>query len=328
MIFDRDSIRFSRLAKGLLSHVPGTSRLFCSRSGGTDSARYCYGVWLRHLVKAGQTGLPVAFRRVVELGPGDTFGTGLSAMLSGADEYVAVDSKPHAEVDRNLGMFEELIRLFLRREPIPGEAEFPEVAPRLVDYSFPRHLLSDSVLRGSLRPERLETIRRSLEGESDGAGGISIRYLVSREWNANLSLGSGLIDFVFSQAVMEHVDAVEDIYAALYRWLRPGGMMSHTIDYRSHGCARKWSGHWAISDPVWKIMRGKRAYFLNRWPHSAHVDAMKRAGFRIVAESIRHDSPIPRERVSRRFRSFSDDDFQTSGAFIQAVKPEGATDLG
>jgi len=125
---------------------------------------------------------------------------------------------------------------------------------------------------------------------------------------------------VFSQAVMEHVEQVDDTYAALYEWLRPGGFMSHTIDYKSHGYTRDWNGHWAVSEILWKIVKGNRPYLINRFPHSKHVIAMKNAGFKIVGEMIRNGAPLARHKLSDRFRTLSDDDLLTSGAFIQAVK--------
>jgi hypothetical protein len=126
---------------------------------------------------------------------------------------------------------------------------------------------------------------------------------------------------VFSQAVMEHVEQVDSTYAALYKWLRPGGFMSHTIDYKSHGYTSDWNGHWAISEKLWKIVKGNRPYLINRLPHSAHIEAMKKAGFQIDGEVKRNSAPLPRHKLSDKFRTLSDDDLRTSGAFIQAMKP-------
>src|SRR5262245_33287553 len=61
-------------------------------TGGTDNARYCYAVWLRHIVALAEVGLPTQPDLVIELGPGDTVGVGIMALLTGSHEYVALDS--------------------------------------------------------------------------------------------------------------------------------------------------------------------------------------------------------------------------------------------
>ena len=81
---------FRATLAGLATYVPGYEYL--EPTGGTSSARYCYSVWLRHLVMAYDSGLlqrPPA--TVAELGPGDSIGIGLAALLSGARKYHALD---------------------------------------------------------------------------------------------------------------------------------------------------------------------------------------------------------------------------------------------
>src|SRR2546426_11217743 len=81
------------LLKGAATFLPGVNRMACRGSGGTVSARYCYSVWLRHLLHAHNSGLWKGVARIAELGPGDSFGIGLAAMLSGVDEYFALDAR-------------------------------------------------------------------------------------------------------------------------------------------------------------------------------------------------------------------------------------------
>lgn len=59
--------------------------------------------------------------------------------------------------------------------------------------------------------------------------------------------------------------------------------MSHRIDYTCHGITRDWYGHWTVSAGMWRVVRGRRAYLINRLPHSAHVAALEKNGFEIVA---------------------------------------------
>ena len=82
------------LVRGMLTFVPAINR-WRARSratGGSDSARYCYAVWLRHLVVLSRYGFTLQGRTVCELGPGDSIGAGLAALLAGARRYIALDA--------------------------------------------------------------------------------------------------------------------------------------------------------------------------------------------------------------------------------------------
>src|SRR5215831_6082304 len=124
-------VRPRAFAAGLASFLPGASRFTNRASGGTESARYCYSVWLRHLVQAHESGLPTDPKCVAELGPGDSLGIGLAAVLCGADRYIALDAKAHANTERNLKVFDGLVRLFHDRAPIPDDSEWPLTQPKL-----------------------------------------------------------------------------------------------------------------------------------------------------------------------------------------------------
>lgn len=306
------------LFKGLSSYVPGAKKYFCSSSGGTVSSRYCYSVWLRHLIRAHETGLNTRVNKIAELGPGDSLGIGLCAVLCGIKEYYALDAKPHANLELNKRILQELIVLLKSREAIPDQTEFPFISPSLEDCSFPHHILTDEVLSNSLKTDRLAAIGRALD-TGQPHDNVNIAYVAP--WQGIALHGvEGTLDMVFSQAVMEHVEDLNGTYAALHRWLRPGGYMSHTIDYKSHGYTRDWNGHWTVSESIWKLVKGCRPYLINRLPHSTHVEAIKRAGFEIVAEAKTNNAPLPRRKLADKFRSLSDEDLSTSGAFVQAVK--------
>lgn len=311
-------VKPSILLKGLATHVPRARKYFCSSSGGTVSPRYCYSVWMRHLIKAHEAGLDTGLQKIAELGPGDSLGIGLCAVLCGAKEYYALDVKPHANLELNKRILQELIMLLKRRKAIPNETEFPSISPSLKNYSFPHDILTDETLAYSLHPDRLAAIHKALE-DTLTKDIVHISYIAPWQ-NVSLHESEGALDMVFSQAVMEHVEQVDATYASLYKWLRPGGYMSHTIDYKSHGYTRDWNGHWTVSEFLWKIVKGNRPYLINRLPHSTHIRAMKKAGFKIVSEMRRISTPLARNKLADGFRVLSDDDLMTSGAFIQAVK--------
>jgi len=286
-------------------------------TGGTDSARYCYSVWLRHLVKAKSNGLNTEPKVIAELGPGDSLGIGLAALLSGSEKYYAFDVVKHANTELNLVIFEELAELFKHRADIPDHNEFPSVKPELTNYRFPYEILSDQRLSFALNENRVDRIRRSLEDPSSSDGMIIYKV----PWHSDHVIEHETVEVIYSQAVMEHVDDLTQAYENMYIWLKKAGYISHQIDFKCHGTAKEWNGHWLYSDFIWKLIRGKREYLLNRRPYSDHLKLIKDAGFTLIDQTIsRAESNYTPAELAPQYRNMSLGDLQTCGAFVQALK--------
>ncbi len=314
---------FLEMTKGMVTYIPGLGKVLGRGTGGTVSARYCYSVWLRHLVTNFQNGLRCIPRVVAELGPGDSLGIGLAAILSGASEYYALDVVKDAETERNLRIFDALVDLFRRRENIPGPEEFPRINPPLASYRFPDFILTNDILQRALCSERIEMIRRAVSGlcknKIDEDQEVKIVYFVP--WYDSGIVKAGSVDMIYSQAVLEHVDDLEKTYQALNIWLKGDGVMSHAIDFSSHGRAREWNGNWGYSDLTWRIIRGRRSYLLNREPLSTHIKLLEKYGFALM--HIRKnpgEGGIGRKNIAARFKHFAEEDLNTKGVFLVAVK--------
>jgi hypothetical protein len=308
------------VVRGLATWIPYARRLFAGGTGGSDQARYCYSVWLRHLVMADQSHLDTDPHIVAELGPGDSLGTGLCAVLTGADRYLAFDVVSHANAERNLAVLEQLVEMLKRRDPIPDATEYPRVDPLLPSYAFPDRVLTEERLDRALEPGRLDRIRSALKEGS--AGGIQVRY--ANRWGDPSVVESATVDLVFSQAVLEHVEDLPHTYAAIHRCLRAGGVSSACIDFRCHTLARQWNGNWGYSDAMWRLIRGNRPFLLNREPLSTHRRLLQENGLAIVREQARHNSRgLKRTDLAERFRHVSDEDLTTESVFIQAVNQPG-----
>ncbi len=316
--------RLAHIGLGLATHLPYIGKKFTRGTGGTDSARYCYSVWLRHVVKAREAGVWNAPRRIAELGPGDSLGIGLTALLTGAEQYFAFDVVEHASNQQNLTIFDELVGLVRSRADIPGEDEFPLVKPYLDDYRFPNDVLSEEDIVNCLNPERVARIRTALEnlGQVDNGDSV-IRYVVpwmSTGQAEHASLHEQDVDMICSQAVLEHVDNLAEAYSAMRTWLHKDGFISHQIDFKCHGTALDWDGHWAVPAPIWKVMRGARPYLINRQPCSEHLRLLESNQFGVkIRNPIHTDSTLSRTQLAADFRTLSDSDLNTSGLYVLAV---------
>ena len=69
---------------------------------------------------------------------------------------------------------------------------------------------------------------------------------------------------------------------ALARWTRPGGWMSHQVDFTCLETATEWNGHRAYGELAWKLIAGKRPYFVSREPLATHVRLIDAHGFDVV----------------------------------------------
>ena len=139
-------------------------------------------------------------------------------------------------------------------------------------------------------------------------------------WHASDVVEEASVDMVLSQAVLEHVDNLPLTYEQMHRWLQPTGFMSHAIDFKSHGSANEWDGHWRYSDVTWKIISGTRPYTINRQPHSLHRELMTESGFHIVND-ITNELPSTNNESSLapRFRNMQPADTIAASAFVQAT---------
>lgn len=311
-------MRIKPLAKGLVTLVPGVLRVLPRGGTGGTGASYCYGVWLKHLTLLWANGMRSIPGSVAELGPGDSLGVGLAAMLSGATSYYALDVVRDSNTDRNLKILDDLVVLFKGRaqRPTKGWLDFDEY---LNEDLFPSHILSDKLLEQSLADRRVAAIRRALEGRGSSSDEVTIKYIVP--WSHSEIVEKGSVDVILSHAVLEYVVDLEATYRGLYMWLRPQGMMTHQIDFTSVGLSKTWNGYRAYSELYWRLLRGRRPYPLNRQPPSVHIELMVENGFNVVCDlrTYRTDG-LRRSNLSRKWNSISDDDLTCSGAFIQAKK--------
>lgn len=279
---------------------------------------------MKHLTMLWANGMRTIPNTLAELGPGDSIGIGLAAILSGVENYYALDVVKYSNRDFNLRIFDELVELFRQRAAGPKNG-WPDYKKYLDANCFPSHILTDDLLAKTLSEKRLAAIRNAILGEKALDTNIRIEYMVP--WADDSVIDTETVDVIISHSVLEHVVDLEVTYRALHLWLKPQGLMSHQVDFTSHGLAEKWNGYRGYSELLWKIIAGKHTYLINRQPHSVHLELMKNCGFKTICD-LQHYRPEPgieREQLSQLWRNISDDDLACSGAFIQAQKQSKAT---
>ncbi|MCK5027384.1 MAG: methyltransferase domain-containing protein [Candidatus Pacebacteria bacterium] len=288
-----------------------------------DTARACYTLWLRFLVslRKNDKSFRVPVESVAEIGPGDSLGVGILALLTGSSHYYALDTVKTALNHSNLEMINVLVELLEKRTPIPDDSEFPKAYPKLDSYEFPHDILSEPLLEKSLDKERLKRIKKILEKLSEDStllrvheNDVSIDYIVPWIKENNLK---GKFDLMVSNATMEHVDDVEGAYKNMSKYIKKGGLFLHAIDYKSHDTAGLWNGHWTYSEVIWRIIRGRSVYLINRIPHSFHIKIAKKYGFNILLNQRYYkENFLSLDDLVEPYRTMDPEDIQTSVGVI------------
>lgn len=274
-----------------------------------QAARYCYATFLRHyflLKEAGSTHPEV----IMEFGPGDSLGVGLCWLLSGSTCFYALDAERYAQSNLSLAIFDELVKLVANKEQYP--AGFPDMLPAFNSYG---RALDDF----DLSAERLAAIRTAiLAVEDDHSGPVKISYIAP--WSGRSEVPPASVDLAYSQAVMEHVQDPLTAYRAMGSWVKSGGMLSHNIDFRSHGTSFDWNGHWTYSKSQWSRANNVQTYrAISRVPPSTHFRMMEECGFGILMTEAQRDlSGMKAEHLSSDWRHVTPDDLTSSVVHVIA----------
>jgi SAM-dependent methyltransferase len=276
-------------------------------------------VWLRHLAVLRNYGVAPPAGTVVELGPGESQGLGIAALFTGARRTVGLDAAPFASPAANRDVFAGLVGLFRDGVRAAGDDEFPNVRPRVPTLPRPVDLTDPATLAAALDADRLAQIDAALATAGD-APASPVGY--HAPWD-HASIPAGTADLVVSQAVLEYLpfepgnDVVDEAFAAMRRWLRPGGILSHQIDLTAP-FGPEWNAHWALGDVAWRVVRGRRT-MQNRAPRSAYLAACARHGFEVLAAIPDVAAAgVPATRLAPRFAALPAEDYVTRGLHLVA----------
>lgn len=219
----------------------------------------------------------------LELGPGDSLASALIAKVHGAAFTYLVDAGPFAILDIRTY---QALALYLKSE--------------------------------GFDIRNFESIRDV--GEMLGAFDASYH---SQGLQSLRKLPAGSVDFIWSQAVLEHVrrDEVGAFAREMRRVLRDSGLCSHQIDLKDHiggslNNLRISSGWW---EREWMATSG---FYTNRLRKCEFVRIFEDAGFdtKIVSTHCWDECPIDRPLLAREFHNLPDDELRVKD-FLIVLRP-------
>lgn len=226
----------------------------------------------------------------LELGPGDSLLSGLVARAFGASRVYMVDAGNYAV--RDIAPYHRLaVLLRSRGMPVP-EAENATQFDELLTR-------------------------------------CGIVYL-TKGVNSLRDIPSGVVDYVWSQVVLEHVPKMQfrELLYELRRVMSERAVGSHSIDLRDHlGGALN---NLRFTERVWESNFFRRSgFYTNRIRFSEMVEIIKQAGFDVdIVRIHRWESlPTPREVLAEPFASLDDDELRVA-EFEIVMRPCSVTAVG
>lgn len=314
-------MRAKPILTGLVSCIPGAYLRF-NQGPNPSTPAISYGIGFKHLCLMQAKG--AAFpRNLAEVGPGNSIGAGVLALLLGSERYVGLDVVPFARLENTADAWiDGMVSLLRNRAALPNADGFPSLRPYLDGSGFPL-MVSESMLANALLPERIAAVRACLKGlranHAGKADGLCLEYRVP--WEDHVADLRESMDAIFSHTVMQHVPDPANAYRLMASMLKPGGMTTHQINYGCHGMSDAWNGHWAYPGWLWKIALGRKPFLINRLPHGAHLKMLQDAGLALdmALTSVRSDG-LAAEKLARAYRNLGED-ADIAGAVLIAHKP-------
>lgn len=223
---------------------------------------------------------------VLEIGPGDSLASALVAAAHGSSKVYLVDVGAFARTD--IRFYQSLNRSLARAG---------------IDV---RDLRNATTLADMLALCNAEYLTAGLQ---------SLRCIPDRS-----------VDFVWSQAVLEHVrkDEFKPTMAELYRILKPRGKASHTIDFKDH--LSKGLNNLRFSESVWESkLFATSGFYTNRIHAPAMLEMFENCGFSNI--QVRKEwrwgkLPIRRSVLHRSFKKIPEEDLLVSGMKVMMSRPD------
>jgi len=224
---------------------------------------------------------------VLELGGGDSLASALVAKAYGAGRIYLVDVGEFARMD--VEFYKEIAR------------RFAELGLDVPDIS------NAATLREILRTCNAEYLTGGLE---------SLRNIPSQS-----------VDFVWSQAVLEHVRKAkfEATMVELSRILKLEGKASHVVDFKDH--LANALNHLRFSETLWESdLFASSGFYTNRIQARTMLDMFRRCGFeniRVLREWRWNRLPTPSRSIDPSFRRVPEVDLLTSCITVTMSRRHG-----
>lgn len=275
------------ILKVILSRLPINysvwRRLNIFRHGQMESFDYAKSIFEGHFQDMSKFN-PISDPSILEIGPGDSLFSMIFSRKYSTNKFYFLDVEDFANKDVRIykNLIKKLINEgYLRKFEIKAKFSFDD----LICFSNAKYMTSG-----------LSDLKK-LKNES--------------------------IDYIFSHSVLEHVrlSELEELIFQMYRVIKPGGIISHNINYKDH--LNESLNNLRFSEKIWESdLLANSGFYTNRVPAIKMHRLFKNIGFQILKESFGswRQLPIPRSKISNDFISFTDKELSNCTSSFIAQK--------
>jgi SAM-dependent methyltransferase len=286
----------ARLTPGAYVHMTGETGRGLGEETAEDVVAYfreCFDDYFAKLrIPPSEVEAYLAGKRLLEYGPGDVPGVAILMLAHGAASVVCVD-------------------------------RFPLLNNKPGNVAIVRALI------GTLSDAQRRRVEHCLARADNCAGGWRPECLRYRVDASGLSRLRNEVDFIYSRAVLEHVNDLQATFADMKAALRPDGIAVHLVDLKSHGLHRgnpldflvwpQWLWHW---------MYGYKGV-PNRWRADKYREALRYQEFEVrlmepTALAEAGDLAAVRPHLASCFRGLNDEDLRWLGFWLICVPRKAA----
>ena len=253
------------------------------RLGQMDRPEYARKIFDLHTQRA-FPGQRLDGKVVLEIGPGDSLASAVIASAYGASQTILVDAGPFAS--RDVGLYQQ----------IASSIDYQKFeAPDLRDAASLEEVLTS----------------------------CSARYLTQGVRSLG-DLPDDSVDFIWSHSVLEHIPLEELplLLGEMHRVLKPGGQMSHNIDFQDH--LDHALNSLRFSEAWWEAPLMRDAGFYTNRVRALTMHAMIRdAGFEILQEGFGRwpALPTPKSAMEQQFQNLDDEELLIRTSHLLARVP-------
>jgi len=271
--------------KIMLNYIPNKEVFFRSfgiyKLGDMMNPKYSLQVFASHLK---HSNFNPKNSVILEIGPGDSISTGITAWSMGAKRSILIDKGNYATKD-------------------------------IIKYKKLIQILKNSGYKKANKLEECDSFNELLKT-------ANIVYL-NKGLDSLRELESNSIDFCFSQAVLEHIflEEFKDYISELYRVLKPGGLCSHEVDLKDH--LGKSLNSLRFSTVIWESNLFKRSgFYTNRLRCYQLKKIFQMSGFYILKIQLNKWKRIPVKRkwLFKDFKTLNEEELLTKELYILCKK--------